>query len=123
MTKKKEKKIPPPGKIIFKDNLGGIKEISAPCLVSLFWSEKMQDAWEKAPTKRYSIKELLDMAEFKPSESALRGNIKINIEYFKTEDTIRYTKQGLMSIKVAKLKPIVEKIFEAVKKYKTEYDE
>jgi hypothetical protein len=108
-------KIRLPGKIIFKDDMGKILEIRAPSLISLFFSDKLKKSFDKDPEKEYSIKDLLHMANPKCSESTIRANLKIHIKLFETDDTIKMTKQGLMSIKVARLKPVCDKIFDAVR--------
>lgn len=125
--KKEEKKIPLPGKIIFDDGFGTVHEIKASSLISLFFSNELRENFKKNPKKRYSIKELLDLAHTPCSVSSIRSNITINTQLFNTEDISDITKNGkrkvLVKIKVAKLKPIAEKIFDWITNYEKEYKE
>ena len=78
MTKKKKKKkkpINPPSKLELEDEVGKI-EINMPSLIALFWSDDLQEEFEKNPNETYSVKDLVyltENAEARPKEATIRS--------------------------------------------------
>ena len=119
----KKKIISLPGRIIYTDDVGERAEVTAPSLIALFFSDKLAEEFEKKPHNKYSIKELWEMANKQCSKSSISRNIEMKYRYFERGEKLDYTKQGLMSINVATLKPVVKNILDAVKRIKKEYED
>jgi hypothetical protein len=126
MPKKNNKEIKCPGRIIYEDDMGQRAEITAPTLITLFFSDKLIQSFNKDPDREYSMKELWKLTNCvggeRPAISSVGSNVKANIKIFFRDTAVRPTKQGLMRVNVAKLKPIVNNIIKAVQNIKSDYD-
>jgi len=112
----KEGKLPRyPGRIIVRSDIGEIMDIKSSSLIRLFFSDELNESFNKNPDKEYSIKDLCHMTNPRIPLATVRGTIRFNLNLFETDETLRITKQGIMSIKVARLKPIWKHIFKSVK--------
>jgi hypothetical protein len=106
-----------PGAIIFEDDKGQKQIIKTPSLNILFRSEKLQESYKKNPSQKYSVNDILKMmGKLAPKKNTLRDNLgKFDI-YFEDKDEYqsRFEKKRLISVKIFKLKPLVEYIFNAI---------
>jgi hypothetical protein len=109
-----------PNKIVWEPMPGKMTELTAPSLITLFWSERLQKQYDRDPKRAYSVQELLEMMELPCSSSSLRDHIKMNFELFDTEKKVRVTRKGLTIVNVAKLKPSVKSLIDTIKRLKDE---
>jgi hypothetical protein len=115
-----KKQIELPNKVLWDGGAGRKGELTAPSLIALFWSERLQGHFDKDPKRTYSIQELIELMDAPCSASALRDHIKLNVELFDTEKKVRKTQKGLVIVNVTKLRPTVKFLLDTIRRIKEE---
>jgi hypothetical protein len=115
-----------PGSIIFENDKGEKQEITTPSLNVIFRCKELQESFNNNPERKYSVNDIIGMiGNLAPNKNTLRTNLSNSELYF--DDTgesisghVDYSKDSepprkrLVTLKLFKLKPLVEYIFKAI---------